>query len=284
MAKSPINYFGGKFYQAPEIISMFPEHKVYVEVFGGAGHVLFTKPRSDIEVYNDIDSGLINFFGILRDPLQAKELHRLLQLTPYSRKEFKECGQTWEKEPDNIERARRWYVSLMQSFSKSIGGKENMGWSFSKSQSRRGMSQCTSQWLSKIDDNLPEAVERLRNVQIENSDYKDLIATYDGKDTLFYLDPPYVHDTRKMTFTYEHEMSDEEHNNMIDILLKIKGKALLSGYDHKIYDRLVQNGWQRLSIGEYDKRSMSHNTRKAKGEEIVWINYALNQPGTNLFH
>jgi DNA adenine methylase len=281
MAKSPINYFGGKFYQAPEIISMFPEHKVYVEVFGGSGSVLFAKPRSEIEVYNDIYSVLVDFFRILRDPLQAQELHRLLQLTPYSRKEFKECGKTWEQE-NGIERARRWYVSLMQSFSKSIGGKENMGWSFSKSQSRRGMSQCTSQWLSKIDDNLPEAVERLRNVQIENVDYKDLIATYDGKDTLFYLDPPYVHDTRKMTFTYEHEMTDEEHNNMIDILLKIKGKALLSGYDHKIYDRLVRNGWQRLSIGEYDKRSMSHNTRKAKGEEIVWINYALNA-STNIF-
>lgn len=274
-SQSPINWFGGKFYMADSIVSLFPPHKIYVEVFGGGAHVLFAKSLSEVEVYNDIDEGLINFFKILRDKEKSQELHRLLQLTPYSRKEFSDCNSTY-KEGDEIEKARKWYTALMQSFSKSFGGK---GWSYSKDVTRRGMSQCTSQWLTKIDENMPAAVARLRSVQIEYLDYKDLIEKYDGITTLFYLDPPYIHDTRKMTFEYEHEMDDIEHKKMVEILKNIKGKAILSGYDHKIYNEL---GWEKISIGKYDKRSMAHDKKTEKGEEWVWINYSLKN-GENLF-
>ncbi|NMA31412.1 MAG: DNA adenine methylase [Candidatus Methanofastidiosa archaeon] len=117
------------------------------------------------------------------------------------------------------------------------------------------MSQAVSQWLGKIENDLPKAVERLKTVQIENMDYKDLIKKYDGKDTLFYLDPPYIHKTRQMTYQYTYEMTDQQHEEMINILLHIKGKAILSGYDNEIYNKLLDNGWRKMFLGEYDKRN-----------------------------
>lgn len=269
--KSPINWFGGKYYMANDIIKLFPEHKVYIEVFGGAGHILFKKEPSEIEVYNDIDSGLYLFFKILRDENKANILKQKLDLTPYSREEFYHCRDTWKNEKDEIEKVRKWYVAIMQSFSTNFST-----WSHSKNKSRRGMSQAVSQWLGKIENDLPKAVERLKTVQIENMDYKDLIKKYDGKDTLFYLDPPYIHKTRQMTYQYTYEMTDQQHEEMINILLHIKGKAILSGYDNEIYNKLLDNGWRKMFLGEYDKRSeKAINESRNKGKEFIWINYDI---------
>lgn len=269
--KSPINWFGGKYYMANDIIRLFPKHKVYVEVFGGAGHILFKKEPSEIEVYNDIDSGLYLFFKILRDENKANILKQKLDLTPYSREEFYHCRDTWRDEQDDIEKVRKWYVTAMQSFSTNFST-----WSHSKNKSRRGMSQAVSQWLGKIENDLPKAVERLKTVQIENMDYKDLIKKYDGKDTLFYLDPPYIHKTRQMTYQYTYEMTDQQHEEMINILLHIKGKAILSGYDNEIYNKLLDNGWKKMFLGEYDKRSeKAINESRNKGKEFIWINYDI---------
>lgn len=269
--KSPINWFGGKYYMASDIIELFPSHNCYVEVFGGAGHILFKKDPSEIEVYNDIDSGLNLFFKILRDKDKAEKLKEKLDLTPYSREEFFNCRDTWRDETDEIEKARKWYVSVMQSFSSNFST-----WSHSKSKSRRGMSQSVSQWLGKIENDLPNAIERLKMVQVEHMDYSDLIQKYDNKDTLFYLDPPYIHETRKMTYEYAHEMDNEQHKKLVSVLLNIKGKAILSGYDHEIYNQLIEHGWQKISLGEFDKRSeKAINESRSKGEEFIWINYKL---------
>lgn len=267
--KSPINWFGGKYYMANNIIELFPEHKMYVEVFGGAGHLLFKKESSDIEVYNDIDNGLFSFFNVLRDNDKAILLKQKLDLTPYSREEFYNCRDTWANEKDEIEKVRKWYTCVMQSFSSNFST-----WSHSKTKARRGMSQAVSQWLGKIENDLPNAVERLKAVQIENMDYKELLRKYDGEDTLFYLDPPYIHETRKMTYEYAHELQNEQHKELVDILLHIKGKAILSGYNHEIYNKLLENGWNKVLLGEFDKRSeKAIGESRSKGQEFVWINY-----------
>ena len=267
--KSPINWFGGKFYMANNIINLFPEHKMYVEVFGGAGHLLFKKQPSEIEVYNDIDSGLVSFFSILRNEDKFNKLKYKLDLTPYSREEFYICRDTWKNEQNEIEKVRKWYTCVMQSFSSNFST-----WSHSKTKSRRGMSQAVSQWLGKIENDLPNAVDRLKTVQIENVDYKDLIKKYDSKDTLFYLDPPYIHETRKMTYEYAHELDNEQHKQLVDVLLHIKGKAILSGYDHEIYNKLLENNWNKVLLGEFDKRSeKAVGESRSKGQEFVWLNY-----------
>lgn len=265
--KSPINWYGGKYYMAKDIIKIFPEHKMYVEGFGGAAHVLFRKERSDLEVYNDLHSGLYLFFKLLRE--NNKEFIRRLSLTPYSREEF-ENSKGWMYEDDEIEKARSFYVRTMQSVA------TNGGWCYAKSKSRRGMCQSVSRWLGNVEENLTNAIERLREVQIENLDILELIKKYDKEDTLFYLDPPYIQDTRKQKKSYNHEMTDNQHKELVDVLLGVKGKVVLSGYDHPIYNKLLENGWNKVVFGEYAKRSQKTNEGQlSKGKEFVWVNYKV---------
>lgn len=252
---------------AKNIIELFPEHKLYCEVFGGAGHVLFRKVPSPIEVYNDIHSGLYLLFKYLRDEKTKDKLITQIQLTPYSREEFNN-SKDWMYEKDEMEKVRKFYVRTMQA----VGA--NGGWCYAKSKSRRGMSQAVSRWLGNIDENMIDLVERLREIQIENLDFIECIEKYDKKDTLFYLDPPYIQETRKLKNGYDNEMSKDDHKDLVDILINVKGNVILSGYDHEIYNELEMNGWQKIYLGSYAKRSMHTNKGKLKkGKEFVWVNF-----------
>lgn len=262
-SKAPINWWGGKHYIADKIIKLFPPHQVYVEVFGGAGQILFKKPPSPVEVYNDIDSMLVSFFRLLRDDKKFARFHQLLTLTPYSREEFYHCRDTWESETDEVKKIWKWYVTIMQSYSNN-----GATWGHTKSFSRRGMSASVSRWLNKVDKVLPQAVERLRKVQIENLDFREIIPKYDSEDTLLYCDPPYVHSTRTMSYTYKYEMDDKDHEELVELLKNIKGKAILSGYDNDIYKKL---NWNKIDLGYFAKYGMPG--KKEKGHEFVWINF-----------
>ena len=251
---------------AKDIINIFPKHNMYVEGFGGAGHILFRKERSNLEVYNDLHNGLYLIFKFLRE--NNEEFISKLSLTPYSRQEF-EDSKSWIYEENEVERARKFYVRTMQSVA------SNGGWCYAKSKSRRGMCQSVSRWLGNIEENLSSAIERLKEVQIENLDVIDLIKKYDKEDTLFYLDPPYITETRKQKKSYEHEMTDEQHRELVEILLNVKGKVILSGYDHPIYDKLLDEGWKKVVLGDYSKRSQKFNSGNlGEGKEFVWINYS----------
>ena len=249
---------------AKHIIDLFPPHRTYVEGFGGAGHILFNKEMSEIEIYNDKNENLYNFFRIIQDDITREDLLFRLQLTPYSREEFELAKVESKYDDDDIEKVRKFYLITMQSMN-SIGD----NWSYSKTQSRRGMAQNVSKYLGHVDTNIEESSKRLKGVTLENLDIIDLINKYDSKDTLFYLDPPYVADTRVAKKVYRHEMPDDKQKEMVDKLLMIKGKAILSGYDNRIYERLVKGGWDKFILGEYVKRS----GKSSKGEEIIWKNF-----------
>lgn len=266
--KSPLNWYGGKFYMAKKLIEMFPEHKYYIEGFGGAGHIIMRKQPSEIDVYNDINSDLYIFFKVLRSD-RRDELISKIQLTPYSRQEFLECRDKKTECIDDVEKARIFYIKTMQSFS-SIG----TSWSYSKNKSRRGMSQAVSKFLGNVDDNMLSCIERLREVQVENLDIIDLIEKYDNKDAFFYLDPPYISETRISGDVYDKEMPIEKHEEMLKILLNIEGKCLISGYDHDVYDILTENHWAKTALGKYKHRNGDSKGKKRNTkQEIVWKNY-----------
>jgi len=237
--RGPVLWFGGKGHLADKIVALFPPHHTYVEPFGGGASVLFAKAPSPVEVYNDLDEGLVNFFRVLRNREQFEEFHRLVSLTPYSRAEYYSCRSTWEECEGPVERAYRWYVVARQAFSGCLGG----GWGPAITHSRRGMAGTTAGWLSVI-ERLPEIAERLLRVQVECQDWRVILERYDRPETLFYLDPPYIHETRKAG-EYKHELSDDDHRDLVDILLNIRGMAVLSGYQHPIYGPLENAGWQR---------------------------------------
>ncbi len=238
--RSPVWWFGGKGNLAKKILKYFPEHKIYVEPFGGGASLLFAKEPSPIEVYNDIDSGLVNFFRVLRDPEKFEQFYKKVCLTPYSREEYYYCRDTWEDCTDDVERAYRWYVVARMSF----GGRFGNSWGFAVTNSRRNMASTTSSWLSVI-DMLPLIHQRIMRVQIEHKDFREIFKIYDTEDTLYYCDPPYVSFTRRGD-GYKHEMTDDDHKDLVNILLNIKGKAILSGYQNEIYKPLEQAGWKRI--------------------------------------
>jgi len=279
--RSPIVWFGGKGKKVSTLLPLIPPHKTYVEVFGGGASLLFAKKPSEVEVYNDIDSGLVNLFRVLRDEEKFEKFYRRVSLTPYSCEEFYYCKETWQSCEDDIERAYRFYIVCRQSF-----GANNYSWGYSISTTAGEMSTLTYRWLKAI-NNLPEIHKRLMQVQIEHNDFRKIIETYDTPDTFFYLDPPYLAETRRGG-GYEYEMSNEDHEDLVNLLLDIKGKALLSGYTNHIYKKLEDSGWNREdydvachAVGKTretgilgERATFEKNQRRT---ESVWFNYELRQ-------
>lgn len=237
--RSPVCWFGGKSGMVKDLVPLIPKHQIYVEVFGGGASLLFAKETSPVEVYNDLDSGLVCFFRVLRDPEKFPRLLELCQKTPFSREEWDHCRKTWEESDDIVDRAHRWYVVARMSFSGIWGN----SWGYGITKSSRGMAGCCSKWKGVLDE-LPMFHERIMRVQIDHSDFRAIFKRYDTPETVFYVDPPYVPETRKAG-NYTHELTIADHADLVDILLRLQGKALLSGYAHEVYEPLEQAGWTR---------------------------------------
>ena len=273
----PIQWFGGKSKWVGWLLPLVPEHAVYVEPFGGAAALLFAKPPAPLEVYNDIDSGLVNLYRVLRDPEKFERFLRLAALTPYSREECDYLSRTWDESQDDVERAWGFFVVARMSFAGSFGH----GWSNSVTHSRRGMAGAVSRYLSAI-ERLPEVHERLKRVQIEHGDFRHVIEAYDSEETFFYVDPPYIHATRGGV-RYRYEMTDDDHRDLVELLLGIKGKAMLSGYQHPVYEPLEAAGWQRVdrdvacwSVGRTRITGLlgpGATSEEHRRVESVWMNY-----------
>jgi len=247
------------------LLQFIPKHYTYVEPFGGGASLLFAKESAPVEVYNDIDGDLVSFFRILRDPEKFARFYHLAALTPYSRAEYNFCRKIWRDVEDEVERVYRWFVAQRQSF----GGIGGSSWGFAVSASWRDMSGVVSLWLSCLQD-LPRVAERMMRVQIECLDFRKIYELYDTSETLFYTDPPYVLETVKNQSLYKHALSDKDHEDLIAILLKLKGMAVVSGYYHDIYKSLEGAGWKR-----HDFKTASHAAAKTRHTGIKGEGSAL---------
>lgn len=236
-----LRYHGGKFKLAPWIIGHFPKHRNYVEAFGGAASVLMQKPRSKSEVYNDKWDVVVNVFQVLRNPELAQQLQRVLLLTPYARTEFEMTGDILLHEiADPVEKARRTILRSFAGFgSAATNAKYATG--FRANNSSNG-TNCAVDWAN-YPSYVPNFIERLKGVVIENRDYREILAQQDGADTLFFLDPPYPHSTRNMArgnAAYAEEMSDQDHIDMAAVVKKVRGGVIIAGYDCPLYQDLFR--------------------------------------------
>jgi DNA adenine methylase len=236
---SPISYLGGKNWLARRIQSYIPPHTTYVEVFAGSAKVFFAKPPAPVEVINDKDQGLVNLFRVIADPEKVLELQRLASLTPFSREEFSDCKRHWQSCPDDVQRAWAWFVAARQS----RFAHPSLGWDCEADHSKGKVAPNVSRWLSAI-ELFPKFHERLRGVRIENQDFRTIIPKFDSAETWFYVDPPYVWSTRP-TWQFPHEMTDQDHLDLVSLLMELNGTCLLSGYRHPIYEPLEVRGWKR---------------------------------------
>lgn len=260
-SRPALRYHGGKWKLAPWIISHFPPHRVYVEPFGGAASVLLRKPRSYAEVYNDLDSEVVAYFRVLRESALAAELIRRLQLTPFARAEF---NAAYEDTDDAIESARRLVIRSFMGFGSDGCNADNGRTGFRANSNRSGTTPAHD-WR-----NLPGATlrltERLQGVVIENRHAGEVMAQHDSPQTLHYLDPPYVHETRAAADPkqYKHEMTDTEHRQLISLSGALSGAVILSGYRCALYDEALA-GWRRI-----DKATHADGARDRV--ESLWLN------------
>ncbi len=260
-----MRYHGGKWRLAKWLISHFPPHRVYVEPYGGAASVLLQKERSYAEVYNDLDDQIVGVFRVMQCPEQRARLMELLRLTPYARSEFKLA---WEPTSDAVESARRVIIRSQMGFGSSGATKGSTGF---RCDTARRYQTSMMDWV-RYPDCLPPIIERLIGVQIENRPAVNVIANNDKPETLFYVDPPYMHDTRVIdgsTRYYRHEMTNSDHAFLLAQLLNTKGMVVLNGYESDLYDSML-TGWKKFTK---ESRISAHRGTKVK-TEVIWLNSA----------
>lgn len=266
MIKRPmLRYHGGKFRLSRWLQTFFPPHQVYVEPFGGAGSVLLTKERAYAEVYNDLDGEVVNFFRVLRDPAQRARLIEACALTPFSREEFEKAYETSE-EP--VERARQLAIKCGMGYGSSGGTKANTGF---RIDSGRKWSTDFAQW-GRYPEVIASIGDRLLGVLIECRPATQVMMQHDGKDTLHYVDPPYVFATRqdmrwRSDKYYRHEMTDFQHMDLLGCLKNLQGHVVLSGFHSEMYSKELI-GWS-----EHRTQSRGNARRGTKViTEVVWLN------------
>lgn len=260
-----LRYHGAKWRLAPKIIPLMPEHITYVEPYGGAAGVLLQKPRSYAEIYNDLDGDIVNFFRVLQDPATRDRLIELLVLTPYSRAEFQRA---WENDDCPIERARRIAVRASMGFGSAGASKGSTGFRID-CKSRYSTAQHV--W-ARYPDGIRAVGERMAGVLIENRPALDLIRQHDAPDTLHFVDPPYLAGTRHVRNArnaYRHEMSDDDHVELLDQLNRVDGMVILCGYRSQLYtDRLAN--WRMTE----SRARISAGRGAGIRTEVTWLNPA----------
>jgi DNA adenine methylase len=263
----PFRWYGGKYSHLDFILPRLPNADQYVEPFGGSAAVLINRDPAGVETYNDIDGDVVTFFRVLRE--NRDELLERIALTPFSREELAEAVEKKDGgELSDIEQARLFFVRAGQTRSGLAQEATPGRWAYCKGTSRREMSGAVSRWHGRLEQ-LYNVADRLRRVQIENKPAIEVVERHDDEDALFYCDPPYPHAARGDTNSYSHEMSDDEHRELAEVLRGCEGKVAISGYQCDLYEDIYEDyGWTRI-----DAEEKTMHTTKDTRTESLWVNY-----------
>ncbi|MES2903252.1 MAG: DNA adenine methylase [Pseudomonadota bacterium] len=266
-ARPLVRWHGGKWMIANWILEFLPAHETYTEAFGGGASILLRKPRASMaEVYNDLDQTIVRIFKVLRDPAKAEQLKTLLRLTPYSREEFLAA---YEPTDDPVEEVRRTLVrSWMGYGSDGTAGVYRTG--FRSIVNHAGKTPA-SEWVN-YRSSLDATIERIDGVTLESCDAFELLVRYDTEDTLHYVDPPYLTSTRSSGnrrrgagyHVYQHELSEDDHVRLLELLNGLSGMVVLSGYPSALYEKHLV-GWRREERAAFADGGSPRT-------EVIWIN------------
>jgi DNA adenine methylase len=248
-----LRYPGAKWRLADWIISYLPPHTHYLEPYFGSGAVFFNKPPSKVETVNDIDGQVVNLFRVLRE--QPDELARLIEFTPWSRQEYYE---SYQLTGESLEDARRFLVRCWQG----QGSRTNSRTGWKNDCKVTQTVSCPRTW-----DRLPKRImavcKRLKQVQIENAPAVEVIGRHISINVCIYADPPY-NKAVKSSDLYAHEMTDADHEELLEVLDKHPGPVLLSGYANPMYDERLKH-WDRVT-----KKALAEKGKERT--EVLWIN------------
>ena len=272
-------YYGGKSNHLPFILPRLPYTGRYVEPFCGGASVLLNRRVDRIEVLNDLNSDVINFFKVLRD--DTDELLYRLHYTPYSREEFIRAREAFGNESMcHIERARLWYLhqcaSTMgmpsPSATMQVHKSLNLGSTFHTTFSRRARVRPSTLGL---------IADRLSDVLLECRNALDVLREYDDDTALFYCDPPYSHSVRSAKNMYLYEQSDNFHRDLSELLHSLTGKVAISGYDGELYGNLYADWYKHVDVPRSNRPSVYGHITSGQGlkdtsrVDVLWTNYPI---------
>jgi DNA adenine methylase len=265
---APFRWPGGKGKLVKWLIQYIPKGHIYVEPFAGAASVFWHLPNPfPVEVLNDLDGDIVNLYRVLQDKAKFEELAHRLVFTPYARAEFARALQI-AKDPKASDMDRAWAFFVKQN--QGFGGiANNVGnWGRAITEIANGMASTTSKWRCRL-KLLSFWHDRLSRVQIDCTDGIECIKYWDTPDTVFYIDPPYVPDTRKDRRLYKNELGLAYHERLVETILAAKGKVMLSCYDHPVYAPLVGAGWCKLA-----QETVAHMAGKTRGSKLQGLGSA----------
>lgn len=263
------NYFGGKFTFLDEIYAHFPvafDHMCELMAGSAVLSINYKAERPLVRTINEINGDITNFFKVLRE--NPENLCEMLLLTPVSEEEYIRC---WDSTEEPIEKARRFYVRVRQSFFGLGAQRKNKGWHMAKSKVNASGGETVSRWNNSI-PKLYEVAEVLAtNFQIINGDYKDCISRIDSPEAFFYADPPYPLQSRVSKNDYKYEFDNDLHLELSEILHGLEGKAMISSYDNELYRELYSD-WTMVKLTK-----KLNGLRTKSQQECLWFNYDISE-------
>ncbi|HET6255882.1 MAG TPA: DNA adenine methylase [Puia sp.] len=258
--KTPLTYYGGKQRLSKEIISRIPVHNLYASVFAGGAAEFFAKDPSKVEILNDTNKELINFYQVVKT--KFTELEMKIRISLHSRDLHRDAGVIYSAPHlfSDIQRAWAIWVLASQSFSSILDG----SWGYDKKQA-----STTSKVQHKKESFTEEYAIRLQNVQLESMDALYIIRSRDTPESFFYCDPPYFNSDCGHYRGY----TEEEFRQLLQVLTSIKGKFLLSSYHSKVLAEFTAAaGWHQV---EFEQKISVNKGTGGKKVEVMTANYSI---------
>jgi DNA adenine methylase len=261
--KTPISYYGGKQQMVTTILPLIPPHHLYTEAFCGGAAIYWAKEPSTIEVINDKNSEVSNFYTVAKNNFE--ELQKMVTTTLHSREAYVKAMEIY-KNPTAytaVERAWAFWVGCNMSYLSSIGG----GFAYQ----RKGKNRCALKVANNRENFVVSYADRLRETTVEHDDALKVIARYDCEEAFHYVDPPYFNANMGHYKGY----TEDNFLNLLELLSVVKGKFLLSSYPSDLLSEFILNkGWYKK---ELTMRSSATRNQKNK-VEVLTANYDINQP------
>lgn len=260
MRQAIFRWIGGKHRIARDIAALLPAHRTYVEPFGGAASVLLAKPASRYEVYNDLHGDAVNLFRVLQSPQELEALCYRVSVMPWSEAEYHRLFHDRPSTP--AERAARFLFLAKASFAgKAVQGVDDgFRW-------HAGIGGDLPEQWDSFPTIIREVARRFKAVTVSSKDALRCIRDYDSPTTLFYVDPPYLDETRSGELYANEFISMESHTALLELINQVKGQVVISGRDNELYSTMLSE-WTRKELRPVQ---LYNKGRAAAEAEVVWI-------------
>jgi DNA adenine methylase len=257
--KTPIRYWGGKQQLSAQIIAIIPPHECYTEAFFGGGAVFFSKPSSKVEMINDINDNMVNFYRMMKK--QFNELAEEIDLTLFSEFQYNHAKKLWSigftEDADKVKRAWSVFVLSQQGFNGIMGST----WTYTNEKN-------VASRFDKLKKEFAfRYINRLENTQIFCRDAVQVIEDTDGKQVFHFVDPPYFNSDMAHYGGY----TEDDFKRLLKVLENIEGKFLLTSYPSDILKEYSErNGWITINNEMHLSASLKAGKKKT---EVFTLNY-----------